>query len=481
MEKQNKKSLTDRVWNLFASVKFAVVIFTFIAATSMIGTILEQNADPEKNIKILVKMFKVGHETAHSIYGVLNSLGFMDMYHAWWFVALLLLFCANLIICSIDRLPRIWKLVRDPIQPMPSDLLDKVSIKRSFSLKGKAAAAKELANSGLKEIGFKPSESAVDKGIQLYAEKGNYSRLGVYITHLSILVILAGALIGLFVGFNAFLNLPEGETTSVAYKDRMTQVPLGFELRCDNFEVEYYGESDMPKAYKSWLTVFKNGREVMKKVISVNDPLTYDGITFYQSSFGIVPNSQGRGILILRAVSSDGKSQDIQAKVGDSFAIPGTSVTGRILDFSPSLSIDPSGRYFSYDEQLKNPAVQIEFSGLSDGRFAGWFLKRLPQTWNLPNGSRVEFLDYWGVEYTGMQVRKDPGVFIVYLGCIIMAIGLFMSFFMSHKRIWVNISEDKGGTKIIIAASAHRNRAAFENRVEKLMSILNTGPKGENK
>ena len=124
-------------------------------------------------------------------------------------------------------------------------------------------------------------------GVQLYAEKGNYSRLGVYITHLSILVILAGAMIGLFLGFNAFLNLPEGETTSVAYKDRGTEVPLGFELRCDNFEVDYYPESDMPKAYKSWLTVFKNGKEVMKKVISVNDPLTYEGITFYQSSFGI--------------------------------------------------------------------------------------------------------------------------------------------------------------------------------------------------
>ena len=57
MEKQTNKSLTDRVWDLFASVKLAVVIFSVIAATSMVGTILEQNADPEKNIKLLVKMF----------------------------------------------------------------------------------------------------------------------------------------------------------------------------------------------------------------------------------------------------------------------------------------------------------------------------------------------------------------------------------------------------------------------------------------
>ncbi|MBA4372426.1 MAG: hypothetical protein C0402_06145 [Thermodesulfovibrio sp.] len=476
------KNLTDRIWDLFASVKLAVVIFSFIALTSIVGTILEQNAEPEKNIKILVKMFHVSHDTAHSVYGVLERLGFSDMYHAWWFVSLLLLFAANLIICSLDRLPRVWKLVREPIRPMSADLIEKTSIKRSIALKGKPAQAKELVQAALREIGFKPKEAAAEEaaGTQLYAETGNYSRLGVYITHLSILVILAGAIIGLFFGFNAFLNLPEGETSSVAYKDRGKEIPLGFDLRCDNFEVAYYNDSDMPKAYKSWLSVYKNGKKVKEQTIVVNDPLTFEGITFYQSSFGLVPNGQDRGIIILRVKSAAGQSQDIQAKVGDTFTIPGTAVQGRIADFSPALSLDQAGKPFTYDEHLKNPAVFIEFSGTGQTT-TGWILKRYPQTWNLPSGDRVEFLDYWGIEYTGMQVRKDPGVGIVYLGCIIMAVGLFMSFFMSHRRIWVSVSEDKGGSKIIVGASAHRNRASFEHKVDKLVAILSAGPKGGNK
>lgn len=477
------KSLTDRIWELFASVKLAVVIFSLIALTSIVGTILEQNAEPEKNIKILVKMFHVDHEIAHSVYGLLERLGFADMYHAWWFVTFLLLFAANLIICSIDRLPRIWKLVREPIRPLSVDLIEKTSIKRSLVLKGKSGQIRESVLTALREIGFKPAESAAEGAggvVQLYAEKGNYSRLGVYITHLSILIILAGAIIGLFFGFNAFLNLPEGETSSVAYKDRGKEVPLGFDLRCDNFEVEYYNESDMPKAYKSWLSVFKNGKKVKEQAIVVNDPLTYDGITFYQSSFGLVPNSQGKGIVILRVRSAAGQSQDVQAKVGDTFTIPGTTVQGRISDFSPALSLDQAGQPFTYDEHMKNPAVFIEFSGAGQTT-SGWILKRYPQTWNLPGGNRVEFVDYWGVEYTGMQVRKDPGVGIVYLGCIIMAIGLFMSFFMSHRRVWVAVTEDKGGSKIIVGASAHRNRAAFEHKIDKLVAILSAGPKGGNK
>jgi cytochrome c biogenesis protein len=478
MEKQKNKSVVDSVWDLFASVKLAVVIFSLIALTSMVGTVLEQNAEPEKNIQVLVKMFGVGHETAHRVYGVLDSLGFMNMYHSWWFVTFLLLFAANLIICSLDRLPRIVKLVREHIRPLSLEHIEKMSIKRSFEIKGKISGIKERAAASVGKIGFKPSESSVDKGFQFYAEKGNFTRLGVYITHLSILIILAGAIIGLKFGFNGVLNLPEGQTTSVAYKDRGVEVPLGFELRCDNFEVEYYGESDMPKAYRSWLTVLKDGREVMKKVISVNDPLSYGGITFYQSSYGPLQNNMNSGILVLRVVSSDGKNNQVNTRIGGTFTVPGSPGEGRVTNFSPALSFEQSGRPFTYDANLKNPAVYIELPSVGGKPFSGWILKRYPQTWVLPDGSRVEFLDYWGVEYTGLQVRKDPGVLIVYLGCIIMALGLYITFFMSHKRLWVNVAEEKGVAKIVIGASANRNRAAFERDIEKLTGLLGEGHKG---
>ncbi len=478
MEKGKNKSIIDRVWDLFASVKFAVVIFSVIALTSMVGTILEQNAEPEKNIQVLIKMFGVGHETAHSIYAVLDSLGFMNMYHSWWFIAFLLLFAANLIICSLDRLPRIWKLVREHVRPLSQEHLEKMSIRRNFSVKGKPSGIKGDVTSSIGKIGFKPAESASGNGFQFYAEKGNFTRLGVYITHLSILVILAGAIIGLKFGFNASLNLPEGQVSSVAYKDMGTEVPLGFEVRCDNFDVEYYGDSDMPKAYRSWLTVLEGGKEVLKKVISVNNPLTYKGITFYQASFGPVRQNMSNGILVLRLVSSDGKSTQVNTNIGGTFVMPGSSAEGRVTNFSPALSYDQSGRPFTYDANLKNPAAFIELSNVGGKPYSGWILKRYPQTWRLPDGSSVEFLDYWGVEYTGLQVRKDPGVLIVYLGCIIMAVGLYITFFMSHKRLWVNVAEEKGVAKILIGASANRNRAAFERDIEKLAGLLGEGHKG---
>ncbi|MEJ2695636.1 MAG: cytochrome c biogenesis protein ResB [Candidatus Sulfobium sp.] len=476
MEKTKHKTLTDKIWGLFASVKFAVVIFSLIALTSIVGTVIEQNAEPAKNIKILAKFF--GQSGAPAAYSVFDKLGFMDMYHSWWFITFLLLFAANLIICSLDRIPRIWKIVREPIRPLSPDHVGRMSIKKTVTLKAKPAHAKDLATKAFRKIGFRPSESSSEQGVQLYAEKGNFTRLGVYITHCSILIILAGAIIGVAFGFNAFLALPEGQTSSFAYQTGNRRVLLGFEVRCDKFEVKFYGDTDMPRSYKSWLTILKNGTEVEKKAIVVNDPLTYNGITFYQSSFGTMQENLGRGIVMLRLVSKDGKSEDFNTRLGGSFTIPGTGIEGRITDFSPALTVDQSGKPFTYDQNMVNPAIFVEFSAPGGKHYSGWIFKRFPQTWNLPGGSKAEFVDYWGVQYTGLQVRKDPGQTIVYIGCFILAFGLFVSFFMSHRRIWMHISEEKGGTRILIGASAHRNRAAFEKKIDKLAKALGSGQKG---
>ena len=48
MEENKNQTLTDKIWDIFSSVKFAVVIFALISLTSIIGTIIEQNAAPEK-------------------------------------------------------------------------------------------------------------------------------------------------------------------------------------------------------------------------------------------------------------------------------------------------------------------------------------------------------------------------------------------------------------------------------------------------
>lgn len=460
---EKNKSIVDKIWDVFSSVKLAVVVFSVISITSIVGTVIEQQAQPERNIKLLAKF--VGEDFAPAAYRILDTLGFTDMFRSWWFMALLFIFIANLIVCSIERLPKIWKVVKEPIKPLTPERLKTMSIKREIVLKEKADKASEHAGTVLKKHGLAAAVRQEGGAFQLYAEKGRYSRLGVYVTHLSILLILGGALIGMLFGFNASLNLPEGSASAIAYKRNEAQIPLGFEVRCDNFNVSFYGNTDTPKAFKSWLTILEGGKEVMKKVIDVNSPLHYKGITFYQSSYGYSPSRDS--IFKFAVTSNNGEKQDVNIKFGESFSIPGTAVTGRVVDFSPALGVDESGKLYTYVEMMNNPAAFVEFWENGKMKYRQWILARVPQTWKVADGI-VEFEHLWGAQYTGLQVRKDPGVWVVYLGCLVMALGLYATFFMGHERVWMWLKDEKGGAKVLIAASANKNKLSLEQKIERI-------------
>ncbi len=89
-------------------------------------------------------------------------------------------------------------------------------------------------------------------------------------------------------------------------------------------------------------------------------------------------------------------------------------------------------------------------------------------------------MDIWGAQYTGLQVRNDPGVWIVYYGCSLIGLGLYMAFFMSHRRIWLKLKASGGkggGTTVMLAATANKNREGFERKVDQAISQLNNGGK----
>ncbi len=476
MEQEKRTLFVDKIWESLASVKLAIIMFALISITSIVGTVLEQRAEPAKNIQILGKIF--GESLAPGLYSFFDKLGFIDMYHSWWFTGLLVLFAVNMVICSLDRLPRIWKLAKEPLGPLPEEKLKKFVISRELVLKGKPDNVKASVAEAMKSTRFRFNEIKEEKGYQFFSQKGNYTRLGIYLTHFSILFILIGVVIGVRFGFSGFLNLPEGAVSNAAVSNTDKEIPLGFDIRCDTFEVDFYEMSDMPKEYRSWLTIFKDGREVLKKTIAVNDPLTYEGITFYQASYGLIPEGMNRGIFIFNVVSRDGKSTMLNLRFGDTFQIPGTNISGKIVDFSPALRLDEHGHASTYANMMNNPAVYIDFSESGKQTASAWILKRQTETWQLPDGNKIEFLDLWGVEYTGLQVRKDPGVWVVYLGCITMSLGLFIAFFMSHRKIWVKITEDKNNSKVIIGATANKNRAAFERKIDKIISVLTKKQEG---
>jgi cytochrome c biogenesis protein len=116
--------------------------------------------------------------------------------------------------------------------------------------------------------------------------------------------------------------------------------------------------------------------------------------------------------------------------------------------------------------------VFIEFTKNGKDAYEGWVTKRYPETWKLPDGNKVELVDYWGYQYTGLQVRKDPGVWIVYAGCLTMLFGLYGAFFLSHKKIWVLVKDNKNRALVMVAATSNKNRISFESGINRVFSKL---------
>ena len=74
---------------------------------------------------------------------------------------------------------------------------------------------------------------------------------------------------------------------------------------------------------------------------------------------------------------------------------------------------------------------------------------------------------------TGLQVANDPGVWIVYFGCGLMILGLYVVFMITHRRVWAYLSPDaKGGVKLLLTGGSNRNKASFDQHFAELADRL---------
>jgi cytochrome c biogenesis protein len=279
----------------------------------------------------------------------------------------------------------------------------------------------------------------------------------VYAVHLSVLIVLVGAMAGSFLGFKGAMNLTEGETSDkvmLAGAESVTELP--FAMRCDKFEVSFY-DTGAPKEFKSDVAVIENGSEVLKRSIIVNDPLTYEGITFYQASYG----TSLKEAKIELTEPDSGKKIAMTLPFRQPVTIPGTS---------DQLMID------EYEENLMQVGQAIELVYAKQGRqsSAQWILIDRPYHGNKIENYLVRVTQTDKARFTGLQVKKDPGIWLVWAGFTLMTLAIGLTFYSSHRKLWVCIEPDKKSRKTIVtfAGRASRNTQAFEEEFEALRRDL---------
>jgi cytochrome c biogenesis protein len=442
--------MAQAAWDFFCSLKLSITLLICLAVTSVIGTVIPQS--PQREYLATLS------ETKIRLY---STLGFFDMYHSWWFILLLYLLTVNLVACSIKRLPRVWKFISEPSLVMDEGLEKSLSLTHEFKKQGDAASLRDKMTAFLKGEFSDPVITERDGEFHLFAQKNPYCRLGVYVVHSSIIIIFIGALIGSYFGYKAYVQITEGMSTSTVYTQRGEKpLDLGFAVRCEKFSVSFY-DTGSPKEFKSILTVLENGQPVKgyeNIPVVVNDPLTYKGITFYQSSYG--PAGDGAVYRFTVRDKKGGAPVNLLARKGERVSLP----NGGFMQV-----VDSTQEVRAFMPQFSGPAAKIETLSSSGVSESFILFKNFPD-FDRQRGGEMIFTFDGGDEkfYTGLQVAKDPGVWTVWSGCTLMIIGICMAFFLSHKRIWIRVVNGR----VTIGGTASKNQPAFQLFFDDLVNKL---------
>lgn len=435
------KKEKNTIWLFFSSVKLALFTLIILAIASIIGTVIQQDQSPE----FYVRQF--GSSTAK----LFQVLDIPHMYDSWWFISLLVLLSLNLIVCTLDRFPFLWSMATRDNLATPYDILEKMGYKKTFFAKSSPNKIADTVASILEKSGWLPEKAHGKKGGTLFfSQKGRWTRLGLIAVHISILVIFVGAIIGKTIGYKGGLMLPEATTSDHMYQyGTSKKLPLGFEIRCDRFQLSYY-DNGSPKEYLSDLTILENGQEVEKTSIVVNDPLSYRGFTFYQSSYQAM---DGQFMAHIRNEKTD-SNMTFNIRDGKETAWEAEGINFGIINIMGPM-MGGKYRYRIWFSDNKTEPVLFWIDGGATAR-----IERPDNSYSLNIKQRYA---------TGLQIAKDPGVWWVYSGCFMMLAGLYIVFFLSHRRVWVHIAEDGEQTRILVCGSTNKNKIDFEKNFQKLI------------
>ncbi|MHB8764145.1 MAG: cytochrome c biogenesis protein ResB [Deferrisomatales bacterium] len=432
-----RKGLHD----FLASIKLSIAVLIALAGTSIFGTVIQQ----AKPAEVYVREYGAG------VARVIQVLELGDMYHSWWFQVLLGLLLINITVCSLKRLPQAVRLMkdRDPVfDGRPVALHEKwQTVVKGRSVPEVVAAVESVLGGRLR----RPVRAEVGGQVYLFASRGNWTRMGVYITHGSLFLFALGGIIGAQFGYKGFVNIPEGEAVSQVALRGGGELDLGFQVRCDRFEVHFYPDAagrptGRPREYLSDLTVIDGGQEVLKQRIEVNSPLIYKGIYFYQSSYGQA-GGQGAWLSVFGARRNQIALRQRVDRGGQVELEDGARLVLRNL---------------TGDFQGMGPAVEVAVEQPGQAAESG-VVFQAPQGNNRAVGNyvvRLEGVD--SVMYTGLQVARDPGVPVVWAGCLLITAGCLVAFFFSHRRVWARVQPSGGGVEVFLGGNASRNRISFE-------------------
>ncbi|MEK4699117.1 cytochrome c biogenesis protein ResB [Solibacillus sp. FSL R7-0668] len=466
--KTYNKSVIDKIWNFFSSVKVGIslIIINLIAAS--IGTILPQ----EFYISVATEEEKKQYYS--DVYGwfgeVYYALGLSDLYSSLWFQILVLMLGVSIIIASIDRGFPLHKSLTNQRVKRHINFMKRQRIVANGAVTEQQEQTLELVEQKLKALKYNVRRE--DKAIM--AEKGRFSRYGAYVNHVGLIVFIVGVMLHLVPGFyvDESMWLREGETRAIPGMD-------GYFLKNEKFILETYdndpqgeqlkqGVNTMAKNYQTNVTLYKqaddavpgqadNLQEVKSYEIRVNHPLKHEGYAVYQMDYRL--NELKTMIFDLSNKATDESLGQISidlANPQDEYDL-GNGAKVRLMGYYPDFSGFKEGVPQTASQTPNNPAFIFKMytPETPDGETS---FVAIQQTLE-PDGENIYKMKFANVEMrnmSGLMVRYDKTIPMLFVGGIIFMIGVAIGSYWNHRRIWIEQLAD--GT---VRLAAHTNKNWF--------------------
>lgn len=459
-----------RIWRMLSSVRTGIVLLILAGVASGLGTLVLQR--PQVEPEQLAGAYSPG------TLRWLDRLGLTDVFHSWWFAALLGLLGLSIVLASLERFPVAWRYFTHPYRRPAPHFLAGLALQKEFAIRNQESGM-QAAERAFRQMGLKPQRVANSGSASLYAEQHRSSRLAAYVVHASLLLIFGGGIADALWGYRGYVSLTRNQQTNQIELREGVKKTLPFTIRCDAAGRENYPDGS-PRRWWSQLAVTNGGREVARGTVEVNQPLVRNGIRFYQSGYGATREVDA--IRLRASLKADpAVSREVALRQGEAQPLDSeTSV--QLAAFFPDFVLR-GNQVENRSEQLNNPAIQLLVRSKKGGDSKVWLFPRFPNFSHLGSSPYAfEVRDLEMGYFTGLQVSHEPGQWAVWSGVVLLGLGLAMAFYFVHARYWaVPVSDASGRLVLWVGAKASKNRDAFAERFHRLVAEIENNLKGTSK
>ena len=417
--------MKQKVFRLLADLRFSIFILLLISFFSILGTIIEQDQS--------IETYKINYPLTDPVFGFLTwdyilKFGLDHVYKTWWFFVLIFLFGSSLISCSF-------------LQQLPSLKIARRcqffrTTKQFYRLKISTLLNNSSFNKVLSSLKKNRYSIFQQKNI-IYCYKGLVGRIAPIIVHFSMILVLFGTIIGSLFGFKAQEIIPKTELfhiQNILNNGQLTIIPKT-PARVNDFWITYTKTKTISQFYSDISILDNQGNEIDRKTISVNCPLIYKGIYYYQTDWNLIGlrfQNLNNEIIEYPLVNISNN----QNKVWLTWVSNNTLINDGFIAI-----IDNLQGYCSIYNEV--------------GQFLGNI--EVNETINFPQSFNLNLLEI--ITSTGLQVKTDPGIPAIYIGFFFLMISSLLSY-ITYSQIWI-IKKNK---KIFIGGNT--NRAIFEFELE---------------